>query len=466
MIDLPLFGRKKRPSSNIKTYENLLDEAKNAISSGDEDKAQILFRRIHRWINEDAVAVANMNEEEKNRISEILTEAGENMLMIKDYDYAIKMLEKAKTLNDRNVRAWLDIGRNLMERNTRIPYAISCLQEAVKLDPKNIEAYLLLGDGFRLQGQNEKALKAYHNVLEIDPENTAVMERILKIEEDIDILKRYAEVLEKTGDTENLVGVYNRLATLTGEESYLEKGLQIDPENKELLITKASMLKQNNNYIEAMEIAKMLLDKYPDDPGVQVLYEEIAGEEGKEEVKPIGVEELFGDFEIEGIGEIEEEAPEIQETEKRQTERKEDEVSQFLTLFKDGKLDMAKKLLSEISKEDFEKLLSGEINYDLAKFIVENVELERSRNLIDDLIAQNRIGEVEKFLNEILKKDFKNSKALFLKARLMAAKDSEMGARNFLTMSIKFDPKMKDSAKEDSLLKKYASTDWFKKLIS
>ncbi len=464
---MPLFGRKKRPSSNIKTYENLLEEAKSAINSGNEDRAQILFRRLHRWINEDAAAVARMDKEEKNRISEILTEAGENLLIIKDYDYAIKMLERAKTLNDRNVRAWLDIGRNLMERNTRIPYAISCLQEAVKLDPKNTEAYLLLGDGFRLQGQNEKALKAYHKILEIDPENTTAMERVLKIEEDIDILKRYAEVLEKTGDTETLIGVYNRLASLTRDESYIEKGLQIDPENKELLISKASMLKRNNNYMEAMEIAKMLVEKYPDDPGVQVLYDEIAGEEGKEEeeVKPIGVEELFGDLEIEGIGEIEGEVPEVQETEKRPPER-ENNVSRLVSLFKNGKMEETKKLLSEMSEKDFEKLLSGEINYDLAKFIVENVELERGRNLIDDLIAKNRIGEVEKFLNEILKKDFKNPKALFLKARVMAAKSSEMGAKNFLAMSIKFDPKMKDLARDDSLLKKYASTDWFKKLVS
>ncbi len=468
MINLPLFGR-RRGESTIKTYEKVLEDAKTSIENGDEDKALILLRRILRWITEDMEKVVKMSEEERKRISKLLTEAGENMLILKDYNYAIKTLEKAKALDERNVRAWIDIGRNLLQRNTQIPYAISCLQEAVKIDPNNAEAHILLGEGYRLQGQKEKALASYRKALEIDKENEMALEKLLKLDpNNVEILKKYAEVLEKKGEKENLIITYNKLANLTNDPSYLEKGLQLDPDNKELLITKAYILKQQNKYSEALEIAKSLMEKYSDDPGVQLLYGEIVESEEEEGIKPIEVEDLFGDLNIEGI--------EIPVEEKISYE-------DFLNYYENGQIERALEVLEKLEEEDINRLLEEREDLQFAEFLFSHGKVDMAERLLDKmlereknedvlylkstiLIERGQLDEGEKYLNEILKKNIKNAKALFQKARIMALRDNEMGARNFMLMSVKLDPGIKESMKNEKLFEKYADKDWFKKIVS
>ena len=464
---MPLFGR-RRDDSTIKTYERILEDAKAAMRNREEDKAQILLRRILRWITEDMDKVSKMSDEYKNRVSELLTEAGENMLILKDYDYAIKMLEKAKTLNYKNVKAWLDIGRNLLQRNTQIPYGISCLQEAVKIDPNNVEAHILLGDGYRLQGQIEKALKEYKRVLELEESNEMALEKFLKIEpNNIEVLKKYAEVLEKKGDRENLLVVYNKLASLTNDEGYIEKGLQLDPDNKDLLITKAYTLKQQNKYSEALEVAKNLMEKYPDDPAVQLLYGEIV-ETGEEEFKPIEVEELFGDLGIEGIEEVEvEEKPSHED---------------FLNYYENGQIEKALKTFEKLDKEEREKLIKSYGNLQLAETLFDHGKIRYAEKIVEILLEKERtqdalylkarilieggqLEEGEKYLNEILKRNIRHASALFQKARITCLKGNEMGTRNFLTMAIKLSPEIKEMVKKDSILQKYAEKEWFKKLI-
>ena len=465
---MPLFGR-RRGESTIKTYEKVLEDAKTSIENGDEDKALILLRRILRWITEDMEKVVKMSKEERKRISKLLTEAGENMLILKDYNYAIKTLEKAKALDERNVRAWIDIGRNLLQRNTQIPYAISCLQEAVKIDPNNAEAHILLGEGYRLQGQKEKALASYRKALEIDKENEMALEKLLKLDpNNVEILKKYAEVLEKKGEKENLIITYNKLANLTNDPSYLEKGLQLDPDNKELLITKAYILKQQNKYSEALEIAKSLMEKYSDDPGVQLLYGEIVESEEEEGIKPIEVEDLFGDLNIEGI--------EIPVEEKISYE-------DFLNYYENGQIERALEVLEKLEEEDINRLLEEREDLQFAEFLFSHGKVDMAERLLDKmlereknedvlylkstiLIERGQLDEGEKYLNEILKKNIKNAKALFQKARIMALRDNEMGARNFMLMSVKLDPGIKESMKNEKLFEKYADKDWFKKIVS
>ena len=119
-----------------------------------------------------------------------------------------------------------------------------------------------------------------------------------------------------------------------------------------------------------------------------------------------------------------------------------------------------------MSEADFEKIIESGVSYELAKFIIENMDIEHGMKMIDALLAENRVAEVENFLNEILKKNMKDAKAMFLKSKVMAHKDNEMGAKNFLMMSLKFDPSLKEFAKKDATLQKYAEKDWYKNMLS
>ncbi len=466
-MNLPLFGgsRRKRESTVLRDYAKTLEEAKALMKEGDYDRAQILFRRINRWVSEDFERVSKLAEEDKKKLSRILTEAGEDMLVLKDYEYAIKTLEKAKGLDRNNVRAWIDIGRNLLERNVQLPYAVSSLKEAVKLAPNNVEASIMLGDAFRMQGQLKEAIESYTHALEIDPENEDAINRILKIEPDnVEVLKKYAELLKKKGNDTELLKVYNKLYSLTKDEKYLEEGLDIDPGNKELLITKVRHLMDSNELVEANRIIEQLREDYPDDPTVQMLYEELSGGE-KEEVKPIAVDELFEDLGIdETLGEIS--AEEKESSEVKEEIKEINKVDEFLKSFENGNFDEAKEILKNLSHEEFIDLANREINFELAKFMVDNLEIEQGNTILDEMISQQVYEYAEKILNEILKKNFKDAKALFYKGKLMAAKGNDMGARNFLTMSVKFNSEMKKYIEEDKILKKYENEDWYKKLIS
>ncbi len=469
-MNLPLFGgRRKRESNIIRDYERTLDEAKSAMNRGDDARAEILLRRINRWVTEDFDRVARLSDEEKKKISMILTEAGENMLILKDYDYAIKTLEKAKILDEQNVRAWVDIGRNLLERNVQIPYAVACLKEAVKIDPKNVEARILLGDAFRIQGEIDNAIKVYREALELDPKNEGVISRLIKIQpDDVEVLRSYAEILKDKGDVEELLKVYNKLYSITRDEKYLEAGLDIDPGNKDLLITKVRFLMDENNLVEANRIVEQLRNDYPDDPTVQMLYEELSGGE-KEELKPIAVDELFGDLgidetlaEVSEVGEIEEQISEENVEEKVE---KVNRVEDFFKYFEEDR-EKAKEIFRELTEEEFIQLMDREMSFDLAEFILENVSLEWGNKVLEDLIAHNQHEYAEKVLNEVLKRNFKNAKALFYKSKLFASKGNEMAARNFLALCVKFDPSLKEFIKKDKFFQKYADKEWFQKLIS
>ncbi len=581
MSGVPLFGRKKDKSSGIlKNYEKVVEEGFEAAKRGDEEKAILTFRKLLRWITEDYNKIVKLSEEERTKLSDLLTDAGEEMIRLKEFDIAIKILEKAKTINPKNFRAWMDIGKDLLQRNRQVPYALVCLREAAKLEPENVDAHLLLGDAYRVQGQLDKALAAYQMALKVDPDNEDALQKVLKIQpENLEVLEKYIKILEIKGNKEDLLKAYNRIVSITGDIEYLERGLQIDPENKGLLMNKAKLLLKNDEVDDAKKIVKMLSEKYPDDPDIQMLYDELMPthnieEEVKEEIAPVEVSDLFGDislgetpdisFEEEGSLQIEgneseadekkreneeedqkieeKELPKVAEEtpietakesssvaiEEKNEDFKEENISEvpelapveeekipykevissakekkdelievpedmitvppedmFMELYGLKKLDEAAELLSGMEDEEVMRLI--EENVDVLKFVYEQMkksgrkdvamkfiekisEIEPTEdNLVekaDMMIELGKLEDAEKLLNEIVKKNMKNANALYLKSRIMSVKGNDMGARNFLMMAIKFNPALKNRAKEDPHLEKYRDKDWFKKLVS
>jgi len=292
-------------SGILRNYDKAVREGFEALRRGDEDKAIISFRKILRWVTEDFDKVSKLSPEEKAKLSIMLTDVGEEMIKLKEFDAAIKILEKAKTIDPKNFRAWMDIGKDLLQRNTQVPYALVCLREAAKLDPENVEAHLLLGDAYRVQGQLDKALGAYQKALKVAPENEDALQKVLRIQpENTDILERYIKVLEIKGNKEELLRAYNNMVSITGDIEYLERGLQIDPEDKGLLLSKAKLLLKEEKIDEAKDIVAHLRERYPDDPDIEMLYDELSPSkdlslEEHEQVPAVDVGDLFGDIALE-----------------------------------------------------------------------------------------------------------------------------------------------------------------------
>ena len=416
---VPLFGKRKEKSSGtLKTYEKAIHDGFAAMKKGDDEKAQLLFRKVLRWVTEDLDKVIKMKDSEKKELSNLLTKAGEAMLRLKDYDYAIKTLERAKTIWPKNFKAWMAIGKDLLQRNTQIPYALVCLREAAKLNPKDLEVHLILGDAYRIQGQIDKALGSYQRVLKMDPNNQDAMEKVLKIQPDnVEILERYAKILEDKKDKKTLLNLYNKLVVLTGEEKYLEKGLEIDPENKELLIAKARMLISNDKYDEAKEVAKKLKEKYPEDPDVQMLYDELVPEEmhveeEAEEVKPIEISEVFGDISLE-----EEVPPPTEKVEEKPEEKMEEKLEEKIEEKPEEKVEeippemvKAEKVEKKIEEKPEEKAEEMAVK--------EEKEEEKAEEKIEEKVEEVKKEEKaprDEFIENYNSGDYENARKIFEK---------------------------------------------------
>ena len=456
VVVVPLFGKKKDKTSGIlKNYEKVVNEGFDASSRGDTEKAVFNFRKVLRWVTEDIDKVSKLSKGDKKKLSELLTSAGEEMIKLKEFDAAIKLLEKAKTIDQENFRAWMDIGKDLLQRNTQVPYALVCLREAARLKPENVEAHLLLGDAYRIQGQLEKALAAYQKALKVDPENEDALQKVLKIQpENIDILEKYIKVLEQKGDKEELIKAYNRMVTITGDRDYLERGLQFDPENKDLLMNKARLLLKEDKTDEAKEIVRKLKEMYPDDVDISMLYDELNPKEAEtpveEEEPSVEVGEVFEDisfgeapevsFEEEGTMQIEgseageeklpepkeevEELPgekEIEEkpavetpvvenapqkepaTEETPIEIDEEEIKPAERELVIPPEEMFLQTYAMGKKEDSAKLLEGMIDEDILKLLNEDVKILKF--VYQTLIEQNRKELALKFIDKIIENE-------------------------------------------------------------
>jgi len=71
--------------------------------------------------------------------------------------------------------------------------ARSLAQEALRLNRRNAQAYEVLGDVYRLQGKTEEAMNMYTMALQINPRNSAVMQRLERMSRAAGSANRYGE---------------------------------------------------------------------------------------------------------------------------------------------------------------------------------------------------------------------------------------------------------------------------------
>lgn len=101
---------------------------------------------------------------------------GLNYVLLNDYGDAIKWLEKAVTLDNRNEEAWYYLGRAYYTR-ARLDEARKAFQSVLDLDPSNARAENNLGLIFETEGKPVDAIEAYRQAIAWQKQNSPASEQ-------------------------------------------------------------------------------------------------------------------------------------------------------------------------------------------------------------------------------------------------------------------------------------------------
>lgn len=433
---MPLFGRKAPNPNFVQMLKDLLNEGKEEAKS-DPSKAMVTLRKIHRMIADADESEQLSIEQNKNDVINILLEAGSLLFDLGDKDKSIDYFEKVKELDPNNARAWFEIGRILVSQNLQIPYATVNLKKALELDKRNYRAMVLLGDLYKIQKDNENALKWYREALKYSPEKIEILDRILSLDpSNRDALRDKLTYYIEKGEKEKAAQIYLQLGIIEDNIDLLDEGLKITPDNVSILKEKARMLINHGKKSEATQFIERVKKLSPNDPEIPMLEEMVA--EKKEEIH----EDIFGDL---GIGE---------ETNLNVLPKEPDE-EEILESIKSNKLP---ELIEQFKNSDtfIEKidslLLKNLNNYEIfiplleqtLKSSIDRNKLAQTRNALGQVFdaisnfIDAKYDESEKILNPLVVKDQKNALAWLYKSRIAALKNNILAAKNFLLMANKY----------------------------
>ncbi len=450
---MPLLGRRAPSSNFIQMLRDLLDEGK-AEATSNQDKAKITLRKIHRMISDADPSEEQAIEQNKNEVINILLEAGSLLFELSDKDKSIDYFEKVKEMDPNNARAWFEIGRILVSQNIQIPYAMVNLKKALDIDKTNHRAMVLLGDLYRIQRDNNNAMKWYMEALKLSPEKMEILDRILTIDpSNKDALREKLEYYLEKGDRESAAQIYLQLGIIEDNIDILDEGLKISPDNVSLLKEKARLLINHGKKSEATQFIERVKKLSSGDPEIAILESMIT------EAKATVQEDIFGDIGLPGEMETKETDLENIEKENIRNENvevlREPEMDEIENAILSGRLNdliskyyASESFIDKIIKilmkntenyEIFVPTLEALIGSGLGKEALKPV-YEKLGTVFDAIsfFLQNRIDDAEKILNGVVVKDQKNALVWFYKARIAGLKNNAIGAKNFLMMAKKF----------------------------
>ncbi|MEM4058482.1 MAG: hypothetical protein QXZ12_07145 [Thermoplasmata archaeon] len=476
---MPLLKRKSTASSLLKSVSNMYNDAKDYEQSNPE-KAKLTYKKILPTIAEfDNVEDLNQNA---LKISEILTDVGIALVRLDDKDASIDYFEKAKSLDPKNAEAWFNLGKVLVSQNRQLPYALICLKEAFNNNPDNINAKILLADIYRIQGEKDKALEIYKEIINKVEDRLEIINKILKLDENNkDALLEKVEYLKSKGKLDELPEIYKKLAIIDKDEKYIDEGLKLYPDNQALLIEKAIFLINDKLYTYAKDIILNILNTDPENIEALDLKENLDQLMNPNKTEIESNKDKLASNMFESIFETKTDATKI-ETETQSNQNidriKSAILSDSATLehdlddFKEN-LHKLPEILNDLEVSDnsliriVEYLISIEY-FDIAKTLASRLKDHLKNNFYNGyiLFKSGDIGGSEGYFNEILKVSMDHAPTWYYKAAIMAWKKNESACKNFLVMAIKKDPSLKYKASSEEYFNIYKSSAWFQSLVS
>ncbi len=240
-----IFLRKKYAVELIKNGS--LPEAKEQlfflIDKGDKSlksKAKLLLAGVYTALKEEKDAI--------KLYEEIVYSKGEQhfeacIFLSKAYakneknKLAYDVLDKCEKKDKENRPSYRYYRARIMFEQGNPKGAISYLEKALEADKSHFQTVLLLGHIYEQSEKEQKALKLYKKFLEVEADSYPV-------------LTRYVNLLFATGQMAEVV-------------PYLEKLLEIDPDNLNLKVRLGVLYTETNRINDAKSIFKEILAKVP-----------------------------------------------------------------------------------------------------------------------------------------------------------------------------------------------------------
>lgn len=222
------------------------------VLSGDQEIDQVTQRLLQDPENADLYALRAEIYYEKNSYDQAITDmiAALSLDSVNiDYHYlltdiyldyfrsrmALQTMERAVALAPENVNSWLKLAeiQIFLKMNQA---SMASIDKALRIDPQNALAYFFMGKNFEETGDINRAINAYQESSEIDPEMLDTWIKLGQLHASID------------GDL---------------AETFFDNAIEVDSSNTIALSAKAEYLWNQDNPQAALELYKKAIRKDP-----------------------------------------------------------------------------------------------------------------------------------------------------------------------------------------------------------
>ena len=192
-LDDQLRDKKSKSIAQIKqTYRSLMDKTDTdamerkllewmALDPEDRD-FNIWLADLYFWThnNKKALSLLKKNLEHNPKEHRILWQMGEIYLRQEEYDQAQIVIAQALNQESNNPKYYMSQAE-ILYKTQDVAGAVYAIQQAIKLRPNNQDYLHTLAQMYELLNDFDQAKKIYYRLLELDPRNGAIKEKIASL---------------------------------------------------------------------------------------------------------------------------------------------------------------------------------------------------------------------------------------------------------------------------------------------
>lgn len=219
------------------TYEQLVEQGIEAAKTDSLQKAERLFREALHLAPQD-----HRNPLVYGNLAKVQVAMGQKDRALTSYDLALNLVPKNVPLLMSRAALYLEKG-NLAK-------AITDYRNVIDVDPNNVEALQYMGYIFTKQRDFAKAKTHYERLLAIDPNNYAGQLGVAILFQEVgktaEAVARLTLLSEKYPDKAEILSMRAEIEAEMKQPELalmdLDKAIQIEPDNKNMILTRAYIL--------------------------------------------------------------------------------------------------------------------------------------------------------------------------------------------------------------------------------